>query len=138
MKGIYPSLKLVTETHGFLIVFDLTNRHSFESITKWMNSIRNAMTDPMDVILVGAKCDLKNLFARRGRSESKRIPDPYFETSAKEDINIDEAFSELTKMIDLILQRREANKASEPKEDARTDVTMASKSDQKKNLCMIS
>ncbi|XP_058689381.1 ras-related protein Rab-10-like isoform X4 [Poecile atricapillus] len=57
---------------GFVLVYDITNLKSFQSITIWMN-------------------DIYELAWEYGM--------PFFETSAKENVNIEHAFSVLTKEI---------------------------------------
>ncbi|XP_048143017.1 ras-related protein Rab-10-like isoform X2 [Corvus hawaiiensis] len=57
---------------GFVLVYDITNLKSFQSITVWMN-------------------DIYELAWEYGM--------PFFETSAKENVNIEHAFSVLTKEI---------------------------------------
>ncbi|XP_057253680.1 ras-related protein Rab-10-like isoform X2 [Pezoporus wallicus] len=57
---------------GFVLVYDITNLDSFHSITSWMR-------------------DIHELAWEHGI--------PFFETSAKDNVNIEEAFSVLTKYI---------------------------------------
>ncbi|NXP67519.1 RAB10 protein, partial [Chloropsis cyanopogon] len=42
---------------GFVLVYDITNLKSFQSITIWMNDIYEKAGDEVDVILLGNKCD---------------------------------------------------------------------------------
>ena len=93
--------------NGILLVFDLTNRDSFEQTKTWMDSITEAMSDPVDIVLVGNKCDMERQISREeAENKAKQFNIPYFETSAKANINIESTFMELGKMV---LQRKEAN-----------------------------
>ncbi|NXX68245.1 RAB10 protein, partial [Spizella passerina] len=42
---------------GFVLVYDITNLKSFQSITIWINDIYEKAGDEVDVILLGNKCD---------------------------------------------------------------------------------
>jgi small GTP-binding protein len=92
--------------HGILVVFDVSRRDTFNQTRVWIDSIRDSSADsnPIDVILVGNKCDLERTVTRE---EAHALADQfqlkYFETSAKESTNVDAAFQELAEMA---LQRR--------------------------------
>ncbi|XP_053821939.1 ras-related protein Rab-10-like isoform X2 [Vidua macroura] len=94
---------------GFVLVYDITNLKSFQSITVWINDIYEA-GDEVDVILLGNKCDKESeRVVPKQKGEKKEIiissplawefGMPFFETSAKENVNIEHAFSVLTKEI---------------------------------------
>jgi GTPase SAR1 family protein len=42
---------------GILLVFDLTNRETFDSVPFWKKEIHKYASDSVYVILVGNKCD---------------------------------------------------------------------------------
>ena len=87
--------------NGILFVFDITNRESFNNIKIWLTDSENCETK-VTKILVGNKIDLKDK-----RTVDKEIIEAfaekkdmkYFESSAKEGINIDELFRELAELI---------------------------------------
>ncbi|KAH0789581.1 ras-related protein Rab-13 [Histomonas meleagridis] len=119
--------------NGILIVFDLTNRDSFEQTKNWMDSITEAMSDPVDIVLVGNKCDMDRKISREeAETKAKEFNVPYFETSAKENINIDATFLELAKMI---LKRKETavdtNVNVNKKEPRKIDITKSKSSGKK-------
>ena len=41
-----------------MLVYDITNRNSFESIDIWMNRIDEYANDDIPIVLVGTKTDL--------------------------------------------------------------------------------
>ena len=43
--------------NGILLVFDVTKRDSFNKTRSWMTSIKESITDPVDIVLVGNKAD---------------------------------------------------------------------------------
>lgn len=97
---------LIREADGFMLVFDLTNVQSYAEITNFrdrildVNSSRRVMRVPM--LLVGNKLDLK---ARRtvpveeAEKLAKSWQCQFVEASAKNEVNIEEAFVELVKLM---------------------------------------
>ena len=45
---------------GVIIVYDITNRDSFESVRVWMNNIQQLRNDSASIIIVGNKTDLEH------------------------------------------------------------------------------
>lgn len=79
-----------------LIVFDITNKDSFLSAIEWIKEIQEKCENPV-IILVGNKFDLKNHIDKVLIDEYiNSFNIPYFETSAKENINISEIFLHLS------------------------------------------
>ena len=81
------------QAHGFLIVFDLTNRVTFENVQKWLLQLRTHATveDPAIVIL-GNKSDLPSesqvtsLEINEFMYSNKDVQ--YFEVSARSGFNV--------------------------------------------------
>jgi GTPase SAR1 family protein len=44
---------------GFVLVYDVTDRQSFDCIARWMGDIAEQGKQDCDVILCGNKCDMK-------------------------------------------------------------------------------
>ena len=74
-----------------IIAFDLTNTESFENVKTWMNSIYKHADPNIAKVLVGNKVDLENERVI-SKQEATKIAEEhgmsYFETSARENINI--------------------------------------------------
>jgi small GTP-binding protein len=84
--------------HGILVVFDISRADTFNQTKVWMDSIREGSGDsaPIDVILVGNKCDLERAVSREeAEAIAREFQIPYFETSAKHATNVDAAFQSL-------------------------------------------
>jgi GTPase SAR1 family protein len=88
---------------GFLLVFAIDDRESFELISKKRERIlkgKHGADTPM--VLVGNKIDLANK-RKVTTEEAKRLADSwkieYIETSAKNNLNCKEAFEKLARII---------------------------------------
>lgn len=88
-------------THGVIVVYDITNGESFANVKRWLHEI-DQNCDVVNRILVGNKNDCPDrkvvLY-----EDAKRFADHMnimlFETSAKNNINVDEMFLTLTRMV---------------------------------------
>ncbi|NXA43075.1 RB39B protein, partial [Eudromia elegans] len=84
---------------GALLLFDITNRASFESVRRWHRDAADAVRPSRLVfLLVGHKSDLARE-RRVARAEAERLAAalgaPYMETSAKDASNVAPAFRAL-------------------------------------------
>ena len=81
--------------NAIIIVFDITDKKSFLSITEWLKQIEKHAKENVFKFLVGNKSDLAEE-RKVTFEEAKEYADehelPYIETSAKEGININELF----------------------------------------------
>lgn len=90
---------------GFLLVFSLTDRHTFEEISTFYNQIMRVKGETVQfvpMILVGNKNDLINerqVSHEEAIQLAKRFDCAYIETSAKTGLNVTEAFHGLVKMV---------------------------------------
>lgn len=85
---------------GGMLLFDLTNRASFESIRRWHREVTETIQPfRMVFLLVGHKSDLVGQ-RRVGRREAEKLAASlgvqYVETSAKDASNVVQAFQTLT------------------------------------------
>jgi GTPase SAR1 family protein len=83
-----------------VLVYDVTQRSSFESLNKWMNEVRDSTNNKYYVILLGNKIDLENqrtVSTLEGKSYAEENNFKFFETSAKtnQDECVDMAFHHL-------------------------------------------
>ncbi|KAL0067822.1 RAS1 protein [Marasmius tenuissimus] len=88
---------------GFLLVYSITSRNSFEEISTFHQQIlRVKDQDQFPVVVVANKCDLeyeRQVGMNEGRDLAKHFGCKFIETSAKQRINVDEAFSTLVREI---------------------------------------
>ena len=88
---------------GFLLVYSITSRDSFEEIQHFHQQIQRVKdSDVVPVIVVGNKCDLeyeRQVGMNEGRELANYFGCKFIETSAKQRINVDEAFVNLVREI---------------------------------------
>lgn len=92
----------LTDTRAGIIIFDLTNKKSFENVKKWYNIITKVADPNVILILVGNKMDLqesREVSSEEGIELAKELKIYYMETSVKTNVNIDEAFESIALQI---------------------------------------
>jgi small GTP-binding protein len=92
------SYNLVRNAEGIILMYDITNIKTFESIIEWVDSIRKIKPNDFPILLVGNKCDLEEerlIETEEGRQEAEKYGFLFLETSIKNGINVDEAVSTL-------------------------------------------
>jgi Ras-related protein Rab-1A len=81
--------------HGIIIVYDITDRDSFDNVKQWLNEIDRYACENVNKLLVGNKSDLDSK-RQVDFDEAKAFADergiPFLETSAKSAINVEKAF----------------------------------------------
>lgn len=85
-------------SHCCFLVFDLTNRESFDNVENWLNELKQFAGD-IPFVLIGNKRDLKNKRKVTKEDVEAKAEEigalTYFETSAKTGEGVDEAFEKL-------------------------------------------
>ena len=88
---------------GAFLVFDLTNRLSFDNIGRWLNDVKDSAHNDVVLVLIGNKLDCASDRAV-SKEEAQAFADfhhmKYFETSAKSGENVEQAMIECLKIIE--------------------------------------
>lgn len=97
-KGI--ALNTIRNSEGVLLVYGIDNRSSFNNLEDWMENIQGVInTSKKPIILVGNKADLPEEERKISKEEGEKFAEKYkikfYECSAKEGINVNEAFDDL-------------------------------------------
>ena len=112
----HEAFQSITRTYyrgavGALLVYDITNKQTFQHCEKWLNEIKENGDKDVTIILVGNKCDLENQ-RQVTYDEGKNFADAngmlFLETSAKECKNVYEVFKvSASKILDNIYKNED-------------------------------
>ena len=99
---------------GIMIVYDVTNSETFENLKYWIQSIKTQMESEIDkipVIIIGNKVDSeeREIKIEEAQLFSKNQNYPYFETSAKTGLNIDDTIRFL---VSEVINKKSGNKTN--------------------------
>ena len=106
-KSLAPNL--IKKAHGIIIMYDITNKSSFDSIPEIIKNIKEVKGDDFPMILIGNKKDLeqdREIKKEEGEELASKNGIEYFEISNKEGINIQEAGFAI---VNKILEKRKDN-----------------------------
>jgi len=88
-------------THGVIVVYDVSSGESFANVKRWLHEI-DANCDVVNRILVGNKNDdpdRKVVLTEDARRFADQMGIQLFETSAKDNINVEEMFRSVTSLV---------------------------------------
>ena len=112
------SLNSIRNYDGVFLMYDITDFKSFDSISEWINNIYEIKDHNFPFILIGNKCDLEDqreVSKEEGLETAEKYKTTFFETSAIEGINVEEAIDELVNKI-IKIKEEEENSKDEKKE----------------------
>ncbi|KAG2470815.1 ras and EF-hand domain-containing protein isoform X1 [Polypterus senegalus] len=94
------------KAHGVLLMYDVTSEQSFLNIREWIDAIRESTDDPIPVIVIGNKTDLREelpesscVHTTHGEKLAMAYGALFCETSAKEGTNVVEAVLHLAREV---------------------------------------
>ncbi|KAM4524466.1 ras-related protein Rab-26 isoform 1-T1 [Odontesthes bonariensis] len=102
------------DAHALLLLYDATNRASFENIRAWLTEIHEYAQQDVVVMLLGNKADSTHdrvVKREEGERLAKEFGVPFMETSAKSGLNVELAFTAVAKE----LKHRTMKEPDEPK-----------------------
>ena len=87
--------------HGIILMYDVTDQKSFDSIKKWLEQIKEEAPNKVSVLLVANKIDIEKRIITKedGENIAKSYDLDIYESSAKDNINVSEAFEDLAEKI---------------------------------------
>ena len=117
---------------GIILIYDITDKKTFNSVRNWINNIQEEAPDKVALVLAGNKVDdEKNREVQE--SQGKKIADeyslPFFECSAKSDINVTQTFDALIKkVVQINPKNKEGQKLKQNRHNGNNE-------DEKKKCC---
>ncbi len=106
---------------GFLIVYSITMRDTFTDVNRFHDHILSVKgVEDVPLIVVGSKCDLdgdREVPTSEGKTLAEKFDVPFFETSAKTRVNVDEVFFEVSMWTEKREEGREREKREERREE---------------------
>ncbi|KAF7311425.1 GTP-binding protein ryh1 [Mycena kentingensis (nom. inval.)] len=95
-RSLIPSY--IRDSSVAIVVFDITNRQSFLSTTKWIEDVRSERGNDVIIVLVGNKADLsdkRQVTLEEATAKSTTMGIMFMETSAKAGHNVKSLFKKI-------------------------------------------
>ena len=92
----------IKKANGILLMYEISSQDSFNNIERWMETINENSGNKMVIVLIGTKCDLteERVISREsGEALAQKYGIHFYETSSKENINIQKAFYDVAEQI---------------------------------------
>ncbi|KAL1454143.1 hypothetical protein WDU94_010424 [Cyamophila willieti] len=121
-------------THGVIVVYDVTNGDTFANVRRWLLEIENNC-EVVNRILVGNKNDdpqQKVVLTEDAQRFANQMGIQLFETSAKDNINVEEMFMAITHQV---LQKKKEERDRQKSTQDTVHVGKYQKSSGKKKCC---
>ena len=103
--------------NGIILIYDVTNVQSYENVKNWISQIREEANPNVVIYLAGNKVDVSEQEKLVKTEDGKKIADEFklkfYETSAKNGVNINEIFEDLVEVIDDIYSKLEVPKTEQ-------------------------
>ncbi|GAM22538.1 hypothetical protein SAMD00019534_057130 [Acytostelium subglobosum LB1] len=118
--------------HVALLVYDISMRQTFQTIRYWLEEIRNMSGEDTAIVLVGNKCDCADqkrmVTMEEAQMFAKEHSIPFFETSAKDNTNVEQAFTCAVRQViqwinegKLVVVNKRPQSLIPPEKDSSTD-----------------
>eukprot|EP01059_Diplonema_ambulator_P008201 TRINITY_DN1773_c0_g1_i5.p1 TRINITY_DN1773_c0_g1~~TRINITY_DN1773_c0_g1_i5.p1 ORF type:complete len:246 (+),score=27.86 TRINITY_DN1773_c0_g1_i5:63-740(+) len=96
-KSLIPSY--IRDSKVAVVVYDITNRVSFDSVEGWVDSVRSERGDEISVVIIGNKTDKshdsRDVSVEEGKAKADILSASFLETSAQTGQNITNLFSSI-------------------------------------------
>lgn len=114
----YPQLlkPFLERMNGFMVCYSIVNRDSFGVAESFCNQIKEVRGDDAPIVLCATQSDREKeraILKEEGEKIAQRFNCPFFETSSKLDVGVNEAFKTIAQMMK---ERKSRDKQSKKKE----------------------
>eukprot|EP00477_Mikrocytos_mackini_P000654 GAHX01000701.1.p1 GENE.GAHX01000701.1~~GAHX01000701.1.p1 ORF type:complete len:220 (-),score=53.82 GAHX01000701.1:62-676(-) len=121
--------------NGILLVFGYDDKDSFDHIKSWLEQIKSNASDDVQILLIGNKNDLnaseKKVTDEEAQHEADERGLKFISTSAAQDNNVEESFTEMAKIIMEKFPDKEIGKS----EKGNSAADLVGKKDKKSDGC---
>ena len=111
--------------HGILLIYDVTDKDSFKNLSNWLIEIEKNASKNVLKVLIGNKTDLDDkrvITYNQGKEFADTYGLKFIETSAKKNLNVNEAFETLGREL---MQASEDKKIVKQKQNKKISVAKA-------------
>jgi len=94
---------------GFVLVYSVVAKSTFDVMKDYYDQILAIKHTSVPIVLLGNKCDLRTqrmVITEQGEKLAATINVPFYETSAKERVNVEEGF---TRLLQLMIDARKSS-----------------------------
>ena len=125
---------------GALIVYDITQKASYDNVDKWLSEIKEKASQDMKLMIIGNKCDLddkREVQTDDAFEKAKDLQSPIMETSALDGTNVKEAFYDLLKEMYREIRKKLdiAEKKDSSAEGNKDGIQLNTNEEKKKGCC---
>ena len=104
--------------HGILLIYDVTDKDSFKNLNNWLIEIEKNASKNVLKVLIGNKSDLEDkrvITYNQGKEFADNFGLKFIETSAKKNLNVNEAFETLGRELMLASEDKRITKQKQNK-----------------------
>lgn len=121
---------------GILLIFSFDIKKSLERIENWLTEIKKSIGKNINLVLLGNKCDIekdcRQITTQEATEFASKNKVSYFETSAKNNVNIQESFNYLCREI---LKRRMKSQSLNEEDESNKSFTLVGERQKKRKCC---
>lgn len=99
-------------SNGAILVYDITDEDSFQKVKKWIKELKKMLGADITLAIVGNKIDMnknRNVDPEMAQNYADSVGATHYETSAKNNIGVEDVFINLTKQMIAVQDTKRAN-----------------------------
>ena len=115
------------DAHGALIIYDITQKVTFEKIESWYNDIKNIAPPDVIIFLIGNKIDMnqkREVEYNNGKNFAIEKDILFYEVSAKNGTNVGSTFDNLVHKIFIKMKEEENNENKYARREERRTIQL--------------